>query len=92
MVDMAMKFGSLKSILPDGIKSLIDAPWSIVAAIQYAMMIISWHSLPSEEQPPREIWQNDEKIIKWFEAIKRHREGGGVRGLKNKNYEYIVRT
>lgn len=44
-------------------------------AWQHAQTINSWHeNLPSDEVPPREIWQLNKKIDQWFENIRKKRE------------------
>lgn len=85
---MAMKFSSLTTLIPDGYNKLMDVPWTIMYAIQYAMMILSWSSLPEDERPPKEIWRNDEKLKEWFKGIN-DRKYPSIKN-KSKHYDYYV--
>jgi hypothetical protein len=50
-------------------------PWFLVQAMQRGMQVASWmENLPTEEQPPQEIWHHQERLKEWFERIKGERE------------------
>lgn len=46
-------------------------------------MVMAWWKLPTEEQPPPEIWGLDDEITLWFEGVEAERaakygtDGGG---------------
>jgi hypothetical protein len=60
-------------LLPDGVDSLYDIPYTIQEAITLALFFLSFSELPSEEQPPREIWLDADEMNKWWKAVKRKR-------------------
>lgn len=50
-------------------------PWYFVHAVQRGLQIASWmENLPSEEQPPPEIWHHNERLTEWFDRIKAERK------------------
>lgn len=45
-----------------------------------ALTFLSFEELPEDEQPPKSIWLNGEKMREHFERVKKHRNekyGGG---------------
>jgi hypothetical protein len=63
--------GDFSAFWPSGIR---DAPWTVVVAINHAIMVISWHeNLPRDEQPPREIWWSGELLDEWFRNVEENR-------------------
>lgn len=85
MVGIAHSFGDLKSILPKGMTRLLDCPWTISLAIEHARMILGWYeNLPSDDRPPKEIWNNERRLKEWFDAR------FGKKGKGKKEYDTYV--
>lgn len=66
--------GTVRDLLPDGITDVRDLPHTIFDAILRAGIFIGWEELPADEQPPRRIWMNAEKLADWFADVRRKRE------------------
>lgn len=39
--------------------------------------MLGFYELPTEDQPPRQIWHSFERIKEWFDAVKQRRIDGG---------------
>jgi hypothetical protein len=60
-------------LLPDGVESLHDLPYTIQEAVTMALFFLSFEELPSDETPPKSIWFNGKELKKWWKAVKRKR-------------------
>lgn len=45
-----------------------------VNAVKMALVYLSFDELPKEERPPREIWDQGDKLDDWFKAVEKRRE------------------
>lgn len=43
-------------------------------AVRFALMVLSFYELPSDERPPRRIWRDGEALDEWFEMVKEKRD------------------
>lgn len=73
-VRIARDFGDVRELLPPGIDSIRDAPYSLVEAIRLATLFLSFEELPAKEQPPRRIWLDGEALREWFDDVDRARQ------------------
>lgn len=64
----------MSELLPDGISELADCPHPFFAAIKRALLFLSFEELPKDEQPPRRIWLDDERLVAHFERVQRDRD------------------
>lgn len=64
----------MSAILPPGIDSLYDAPYTLQDAILAGIQIMGWEELPEDEVPPKRIWDEPDKLQKHFDWVKRKRE------------------
>jgi hypothetical protein len=47
-------------------------------------MVLGWFELPDEDQPPQEIWLDDEKLAAHFEKVRdRYRSASGNSGMES---------
>lgn len=79
-VRLARDMGTVAELLPDGIESVTDMPHTLFTAVNHGLRFLSFEELPSEEQPPKRIWLDPEKLTDWFDTVKKRREeqyGGG---------------
>lgn len=74
LVQIARDCGDVSSLLPPGVKALSDAPWLFVQAVRRALQYLSFSELLDEEQPPKKIWEDDDKLKEWFDTVKRNRK------------------
>lgn len=71
----ARDFGTVRELLPDGIRHLWDAPWKLHDAIYHALVIIGWQeNLPDDEMPPENIWLDNSALRDWFKSVKAQRD------------------
>lgn len=72
----------MSALFPPGIERLDDMPYTLFRAINRAVAILSWEELPEKERPPKSLWDDDERLVEWFDRIKRNRdreaEGQGI--------------
>lgn len=61
-------------LLPEGITSLYDLPYSIFEAVRLGLVFASWDELPKEERPPKSIWFDGPELKKHWKAVERMRE------------------
>jgi hypothetical protein len=73
-VRIARDAGDISSLFPKGITRLVDLPHPLFTNISLALTFLKWMELPDDEQPPRSMWLDDEKITAWFREVKRNRE------------------
>lgn len=66
--------GTVSELYPEGITELADMPHTLFTAIRMGLNFLSFEELPSEEQPPKKIWLDGEKLEEWFAAVKKNRE------------------
>lgn len=57
--------------MPDGVRSLRDAPYRFKHAIKAALMFLNFEELPEEDVPPRNIWSDNEALGTWFSGVRR---------------------
>lgn len=81
LVRIARDSGDVSSLLPPGVTSLYDAPHIFVEAVRAALTFLRFEELPEEEQPPKHIWLDGEKMTAWQAKVKSNRNskmnGGG---------------
>jgi hypothetical protein len=74
-VGAAEDSGSGDLLYPVGVNSVEDVPHDLHVAILHAHKILSWYkNLVPEEIPPRWMWSFDERLVSWFEEVKRQRD------------------
>lgn len=71
---VAREMGGLQLLLPEGIDRLDDLPYPLFDAIRVGLMYIGFQELPRDEQPPRRIWRDGDKLTAWFEEVDRKRQ------------------
>jgi hypothetical protein len=73
----------VSALLPEGYSDLKDVPHVFFEAVRFALVVISFDELSTEERPPKRIWRDNEALSEWFDAVKRRRdEQSGVDGRK----------
>lgn len=73
-VRLARDFGTVSQLFPEGIETVRDLPYTLFDAIRSALVFLSFDELPADEQPPKRIWLNANKLSEWFQAVKRRRD------------------
>lgn len=73
-VRLARDCGDISSLFPEGIKRLWDLPFTLFNSIGMALTFLSWRELPKEEQPPKHIWLDADKLKSWWAEVERNRE------------------
>lgn len=79
----------MSTLLPEGSTSLRDVPYLWLDAVRFALVVLSFDELPSDERPPRRIWRDGERLKEWFDAVNKRREekyggdGGGSREIED---------
>lgn len=59
---------------------VVDVPWEVLTATNYALTVLSWfENLPKDEQPPKHIWWSDRLLDEWFENVRKDRGGSRTR-------------
>lgn len=71
-VRIARDHGELSDILPSGV-TLLTAPFALIEAIRMAHVFIGFQDLPEDERPPRSMWRMNEKLVEWFQEVRRRR-------------------
>jgi hypothetical protein len=66
--------GDTSLLLPDGIRDIRDLPHTYHDSIVLALHFLSFEELPSEDQPPREIWMDPDAMGEHWEMVKRRNE------------------
>lgn len=69
-VRIARDLGDMSLLLPRGISHLMDLPYNIFIAVRQALAFLSFEELPTDEQPPREIWLEADEMAKHWKAVK----------------------
>jgi hypothetical protein len=64
----------VSQLLPEGITSLADCPFTIHTAILAALGILNYREFPIDERPPKRIWMSSEKLDEWWTEVERKRE------------------
>lgn len=85
-VRLARDMGTVSQLLPDWVSDVMDAPWVLFDAIRHALIFLSFEELPQEDQPPRRIWLDGERLRSWFQQVKRRRDER-MRGSGDSSYE-----
>jgi hypothetical protein len=73
-VRLARDLGDLSLLLPDGVHDIYDMPYPLFEAIRLALIFLNYEELPSEEQPPRSIWFENDEMRKHWKAVERMRK------------------
>lgn len=60
-------------LLPEGISSLNDIPYTLHHAIMAGFRWCKIQDLPFDEQPPREIWEDDEAMTAHWKKVQADR-------------------
>lgn len=61
---------NIAMLLPAG-DDLLDSSFEIIAAIQHANTILTWHeNLPEEEMPPEWMWPFPDELEEHFAEVK----------------------
>jgi hypothetical protein len=63
----------VSQLLPEGAR-LDDAPFVWFEAVRFALMVLSFDELPSEERPPRRIWLDGPKLDRWWVEVRKNRD------------------
>ena len=71
----------MTTLYPPGVTSVCDVPFDLQYAIEHAQRILSWQeNIPSEDHPPRWMWDFEDELESHFELVKQRRDekyGGG---------------
>lgn len=71
---VARDFGDMSLVVPDGYDGLGDAPHDLVENVGRGLMFLSWlEELPKDEQPPRRIWLDPERLDNHFREVEKAR-------------------
>lgn len=62
--------GDVSAVLPEGVSSLADAPYTFFDNVRTGLMFLKLTELEEEDQPPRSIWLDKAKMVEWFESVK----------------------
>lgn len=78
-VRLARDFGTVSELFPSWVESVRDLPHALFELIRTAMVFLGFEELAPDEQPPKRIWLQGEKLKEWFAEVnrRRHREAGG---------------
>lgn len=66
----------MSQLFPEHIHELTDLPHIIFDAIRSAHIFLSFEELPEDEQPPRRIWRDADRMSEHFDAMRRRRNAG----------------
>lgn len=61
-------------LLPFGVTSIVDLPYSVFESLRLALVFISYDELESEERPPKSIWFEPDELKKHWKAVERRRK------------------
>lgn len=53
---------------------MADLPYTVHDAISKGIMFTGFDELPSEEQPPKSIWLDQDRLQEWFDAVRKRRD------------------
>jgi hypothetical protein len=73
-VRIARDLGDVSALLPEGVRSLADAPYPVHDAIVAALHFLKYEELPKDEQPPKRIWFDGEAMQQWVANVERRRK------------------
>jgi hypothetical protein len=73
-VRVARDFGTVSALYPEGVDDLLDLPHALFDNIVQATVVLGWRELPEDEQPPKRIWLDTDKLREHFAWVKRKRE------------------
>lgn len=85
----------LKGLLPSWAQSVVDAPYSLVEHVAFALTVLGWReNLDTHELPPRRIWRDTDELKAWFERVKsdRRREMRGETTDRSREIEDPVQN
>jgi hypothetical protein len=73
----------VSQLFPPHIHELADLPHTIFDAIRTAAIYLSFEELPDDEQPPRRIWRDPDKLSAHFDEVRRRRNQGPERDIED---------
>lgn len=73
-VRIARDIGDISSLFPPGITGVVDLPYTLHEAIRMALTFLSFEQLPSDEQPPKKIWLDGDRMEAHWSAVTQARE------------------
>lgn len=74
-VRLARDLGTVHSLLPRGVSTLLDVPYRLFDALRHAMMVVNWQdNYTAEEQPPKRIWLKSARLQEWFRDVAAKRD------------------
>lgn len=73
-VRLARDMGTVSTLFPPGVEVLTDLPHNLFTAIRLALNFLAFEELPEEDQPPKRIWLDRDRLGEWFEKVKKRRE------------------
>ena len=73
-VRIARDFGTVAELVPDGFRDLRDMPHVFFEGLRSALVVLSFDELPSDERPPRRMWNDGEALSKWFDEVRKRRD------------------
>lgn len=53
---------------------MADLPHTLFTAIRLGLSFLGFEELPEDEQPPKRIWLDGEKLADWFANVKKRRD------------------
>lgn len=68
-VRLARDLGDMSLLLPPGITHLMDLPHTMFQAVRNALAFLGFEKLPSDEQPPRDIWMDGKRMKQHIEGV-----------------------
>lgn len=95
-VRVARDTGSgLAGLLPKWARSVVDAPYSLIEHISFALTVLKWReNLDEGEMPPRRIWFEADALREWFDGVEadRRRKMRGEGGDRSQEIEDPVQN
>ena len=70
-VRLARDMGDVSQILPAGVATVRDLPYTLLGAIRQAMYFLSFEEFDfPEDVPPRNLWNDPRAMKDWFDAVR----------------------
>lgn len=73
-VRIARDLGTVSHLLPEGVSSVRDLPYTLHRAIKMALTFLSFEELPPEDMPPRNIWLDGKALNEWFDDVRQRQK------------------
>lgn len=73
-VRLARDCGDISSLFPPGITRIWDLPHTLFHAIRTSLHFLRFEELPRDEQPPKGIWLDEDKMKQWWREVEQARE------------------